>query len=281
MLRRRLGAELRRLRERAGHTGAEVADELGWSPSKLSRVESGRSTVRPDDLNLLLDHYQVADPAQRRELTDMVDQAGIRAWWEQHRLTEGLRAYLDLESVAIALDIFHPQLVPGLLQTAEYARAVHQGARAPTDETEETIRTRLARQQILARDRPPRVRALVDEAVLRRPVGGRAVMRRQVRRLVELGEGPAVELRVLPLSAGEYACMAGSFIIVTVPDPAAPEGGVDSVYTEGMTGGLVRTLTPQVAVYRHSFEIDWRAALSAEASAVLLRALVDEYGKSD
>lgn len=277
MSRRRLGVELRRLRARAGRTSAEVAATLGWSPSKLSRVETGKGGLRRRDLDLLLDLYHVADAGPRAELVEMLDHARAPAWWAIYQLPGGYQEYLALEAAAVALDIYQPKLVPGLLQTAEYARAVNRGARAPADLTESMVKARLARQDLLARELPPRVRVLLDEAVLRRPVGGPDVMRRQAYRLLELSDGPAVEFRVLPDGIGEHACMAGSFIIVTVADDVAPEGERTSVYTEGMTGGLVRSLISEVEIYQHAFDLDWQAALDDAASSALLRRLVDDY----
>lgn len=278
MLRRRIGAELRALREQQGRASGDVAAALGWSASKLSRAETGRAGLSGADLRRLLDAYGVTDPQRRAELTALVERAHERAWWEGYRLQDGYRAYIGLESAAAALDMFQPQLVPGLLQTPEYARAVNRASALPEEVGEASVTARLARQEILGRERPPQVRVLLDEAVLRRPVGGPDVMRRQMLRLVEMSETDVVSIRMIPFASGAYAAMIGPFIVVTLgPDPLTAETE-SVVYADGLTGGLIRSRPDEVGMYRTAFNRMWAVAPGTDATSKVLRGLVEHYG---
>jgi transcriptional regulator with XRE-family HTH domain len=184
MLRRQLGAELRRLRDRAGRTVVGMASELGWSESKLSRIETAAIGIRNPDLERLLDHYQVSGK-ERARLLALAVQSRQKAWWEGYgdALTDPYEAYIGFEAEASSILNYEAQVVPGLLQTAEYASAVTQadGVYQDPEVLEQRVAVRMARQAVLAREQPPKLRAVVDEAVLRRPIGGADVMRRQLR----------------------------------------------------------------------------------------------------
>jgi transcriptional regulator with XRE-family HTH domain len=214
--RQRLAAELRRLRERTDLTGNEVTERLGWSASsKLSRIELGKSGVKSADLQALLDLYEVT-PARRDELTALAEESrtsgAIQA--ASMRLPGDQIAFLEAEDEAESIWIWDPQVVPGLFQTEDYARALLQAwvtrFALPSAEIDRRIQSRRLRQEVLTRDSPPRVFVVVDESVLRRKVGESSVMRAQLERLAEVSELPNVDIRVLPLN-GEHLLATGSF----------------------------------------------------------------------
>ena len=210
--RRKLGAELRALRTSAGLTSGEAARLAGWHQSKVSRIETGTSGVKPADVRLLLDVYGVADP-QLRELLLMLsgsgDGDGRHHWWHAYRgvLPPTYRDFISLESQASAMRTLETTVIPGLLQTPEYARAVTEAALedASEERLDALVEVRLARQDVLRATPPLELSAVLDEAVLRREVGGPGVMARQLDRLVEAARLPQVRLQVLPFSAGAQA----------------------------------------------------------------------------
>ena len=214
--RRRLAAELRRLRERVGLTGDQATERLGWSASsKLSRIELGKSGVKSADLQSLLDLYHVTD-ARRAELTALAEESRTSGAVQaaSMRLPGERVAYLEAEADAEAIWIWDPQVVPGLFQTEDYARALLQAwvtrFALPSAGVDRRIETYRLRQEVLTRDAPPRVSAVIDESVLRRRVGEPSVMRAQLERLAEISELPNVDIRVLPLN-GEHLLATGSF----------------------------------------------------------------------
>lgn len=264
-----LGEELRRLR--GDRKGAAVAHALGWSESKLSRIETARTGIRDADLDRLL--AQIEAPAEdRRRLQELARRGRARVWWTPYRssLTEPYDEYVALEAEAALLCEWEAQVVPGLLQTDEYARAVIEAGadRADGDVIETRVMLRMNRQTMLTREDPPRLRLVIDEAVLHRDVGGRAVMRRQLQRLLEASAQPGVELQVLPFSAGVHGALAGSFLIVEFADerPAI-------VHSEGLTGGVFRTREPELAIYRKVFDDLRDRSLSRETSRELIARL--------
>jgi transcriptional regulator with XRE-family HTH domain len=220
--RRRLAAELRRLRERAGFTGEQVAERLGWSGSKVSRIETSKLGVKEDDLRLLLDLYRVGE-SRRSEVLALarepakpasVDNAAIAAY------PAGYAEFAYAEAEAISIWNWEPQVVPGLLQTESYAREVIRGwfamFRLPPTELEARVAERMRRQQLLTRDQPPNFSAVIDESVIRRRFGDNSVMRRQLNRLAESSSLANVEVRVLPLG-GYHPIGAGTFIYMQFP----------------------------------------------------------------
>jgi hypothetical protein len=248
--------------------GAVVSRALGWSESKLSRIETARTGIRDADLDRLL--AAIDAPADdRRRLRELARRGRDRVWWTPYRssLTEPYDEYVALEAEATLLCEWEAQVVPGLLQTDEYARAVIEaGADRAEDEVIETrVMLRMNRQTVLTREAPPRLCLVLDEAVLHRDVGGRAVMRRQMRRLLGACERPGIELQVLPFSAGVHGALAGSFLIVEFADerPAI-------VHSEGLTGGVFRTREAELAIYRKVFADLRDRSLSREASRELI-----------
>jgi transcriptional regulator with XRE-family HTH domain len=264
--RRELGVELRRLR--GDRKGAAVAAALGWSESKLSRIETARTGIREPDLDRLLALFGA--PAEEcRRLRELAWRGRARVWWSPYRssLTEPYDEYVALEAEATILHEWEAQVVPGLLQTDEYARAViSAGAdRADPEVVDARIRLRMDRQTVLSRATPPRLCVVLDEAVLHREVGGPAVLRRQLQRLVDACGRPGVQLQVLPFAAGVHGAMAGSFIVFEFGGrrPAV-------AHSEGLTGGVFRTRDAELAMYRKAFAGLRRRALSPEASRELI-----------
>lgn len=271
VLRRQLGAELRRIRERAQRTVADVAGELGWSESKLSRIETANSGIRDADLDRLLRAYGIAE-AERARLAAMAGQARQRAWWEAYgdALPDAYETLIGFEAEASSIFTYEAQLVPGLLQTAEYANAIMQASQVfdRPDVLGRRVAVRMARQAVLTRDPPPHLWAILDEAVLRRPIGGPDVMRRQLLRLVEASERPTITLQILPFAIGAHRALDGSFVILEF------SGGSDAplVYSEGKTGGVFRSKPDDLQNYWTSFESLRTAALTPEESVRLVGA---------
>jgi transcriptional regulator with XRE-family HTH domain len=276
MLRRQLGAELRRLRERAQRTVADVAKELGWSESKLSRIETAHTSIRNADLQLLLGTYKVPEQETAR-LAAFANLARQRAWWEGYgdALLDPYKTLLGFEAEARSIYTYDAIILPGLLQTNEYAsaiiRAVSIGERA--DVVEQRVAVRMARQAVLTREPPVELCTVIDEAVLRRPIGGPDVMRRQLMRLIEVSEQPAITIQVLPFAVGAHRGVDGSFIILEFPkgldDPLA--------YCDGMTGGVFRSKSDDLRRYWSSLEALRAAALGPAESTEFITRVLREY----
>jgi transcriptional regulator with XRE-family HTH domain len=214
--RRRLAAELRRLR--GSRTGTTVAKALGWSPAKVSRYELGQGTFPLEEIEKLLDYYSVTEP-RRAQLLALAIEANEPAWWYDYAdvLSPGYMEFIGLEAEAASELEWQVEAVPGLLQTEEYARAIHtahqQVVLMPPGIFERRIRARMIRQELLTTRNPPlELSVVIDEAVLLRKVGSRPVMARQLRHLAEMTQLPNVELRILPLE-GESSLLAESFVV--------------------------------------------------------------------
>jgi transcriptional regulator with XRE-family HTH domain len=234
-----VGAQLRRLRERRGLTRAEAGEVIRASESKLSRMELGRVGFKARDVQDLLTLYGVHDEAERAAVLDRVREANEPSWWQPYSdvTPNWFQRYLGLEATASLIRTYEVAFVPGLLQTEEYARAVMRLSHGTglLDEVERRVRLRLERQQVLTRPDPPRLWAVVDEAALRRPVGGPRVMRDQLEALIAMVlKAPNVSLQVVPLAAGGYAAAGSPFTILRFPHDSLP----DVVYIEQLAGAL-------------------------------------------
>jgi transcriptional regulator with XRE-family HTH domain len=266
--RRRLGAELRRLREDAGLTIDRVAEALECSQSKVSRIETGQVSATPRDVRDILELYRVSD-AQREAMVQIAREARQQGWWQKFvDVPDGVPAYIGLEAAATSIDVYMSLIVPALLQTADYARAVIGAVRPdlPGGEIDRRVELRMRRQALLDQEHPPALRVLLDDTVLRRPVGGPAVMAAQRRRLLEDAARSAVTIRVLEVEAGTHAGMDGPFTIFGFPaaaerDVVALDSAADALYLED---------PEDVARYRRVFELLLPAALPPEASAELI-----------
>jgi transcriptional regulator with XRE-family HTH domain len=236
--RRRLGAILRGLRERRGLTGEEVSVKIDHSGAWLSRVETGRVSLRTGDLTVLLDMYQVSERALRDELLALARDGNQRGWWSKYAdtLSGPYSTYIGFEAEADNLQVYETLVVHGLLQTEEYARATIQAALPSLGPAavERKVSIRMARQELLRRQDPLRVWAIFDESLLRRRIGGVPVLRGQLIRLLETADDPNVTAQVLPFTAGTNPGMLGSFTVIKFPLP----DDLDVVYVEGVTGDI-------------------------------------------
>jgi transcriptional regulator with XRE-family HTH domain len=267
--RRELGNELRRLR--GERRGASVARLLGWSESKLSRIETARTGISEPDLERLLRLYACTH-GERSRLRDLARRGRARVWWAPYRssVPEPYGEYVAFEAEAVAMSEWEAQVVPGLLQTDEYAHAVIEvGVEARDPEiVQQRTALRMARQTVLNRDPPPRLCVVLDEAVLRREVGGRAVLRRQLRRLLEASDRPGVDLLVLPFAAGSHAALTEAFVIFEFAEDQRPA----VVHSEDLIGGQLRTKPADVQVYRDAFaDLRSRALDVAQTRALIAR----------
>lgn len=268
---RRLWAELRRLRERAGWTGEEAAQRLGWSAAKLSRMENGKRGIKVADLQQVLAVYGVDDD-RKEHLLQLARTAHERDWWDAQ--TENLPAefgtYLSLEAEASSLRCFDAQLFSGLMQTADYARHVIRAALmnlySPA-EVERRVELRLARQAILERPERPALWCVLDEAILHRVIGGPETMRAQYERVIELAELPNVTLQVLPFEVGAHPVTSGTFAILRFPSRFFD----DVVYVEEMASGLYVESEKEVHRYSLAFDHVRAIALSPDESLALIK----------
>jgi hypothetical protein len=238
VLRMMLGAQLRRFRESAEITPDRAGYEIRASRSKISRMEHGRVGFKDRDVADLLTLYGVTDEDVRAGMLELAQQANAQGWWAQYGdiLPDWFEAYLGLEAAASLIRTFEIQFVHGLFQTEAYARAVTMlgiGA-APAEETDRRVSLRMERQALLTSPDPPRLWSVVDEAALRRPLGGRKVMRAQLNHLLEIAELPNVTLQVMPFRSGGHAGAGGSFTVLRFGEPDLP----DVVYIEQLTSAL-------------------------------------------
>jgi transcriptional regulator with XRE-family HTH domain len=268
LLRRQLAGELRRLRELAKRSVGEVAAEFGWSESKLSRIETAKSGIRAEDLRRLLATYRVKSD-DRARLLNLANLARQRAWWEATGapLPDAYETYIGFEAEAACISTYQALVVPGLIQTSEYAAALmYVDLSVAPNQMEQRVGVRMARQAVLTHTPQPQLDAILDEAVLRRAVGGSDVLRRQLLRLIEAGERPNIDIQVMPFSVGVHQGLAGSFVILDFE----PDQGESIVYSEGMTGGILRQRREEVEAYRNSFSSLRQAALSVADSAAMI-----------
>lgn len=271
-----LAAELRRLREAAMLTGEEAAIRLGWSASKISRIETTRTAVTPVDLQKLLDLYQVAGPLRDR-LTELRRTASQRGWWEAYAETlgAGYSSFLALEAEAESERFYAQAIVPGLLQTEAYAEEIIRcGLLAPPPgEIARRVRVRMTRQQVLTKSNPLELTVVLDESVLRHQVGGPAVMKKQLSHLVEMADRPNIALQVLPFSTGAHIAMTGAFTLLRFPGAVAASY---VVYLENMTRELFIESEAEAYQYDLAFENLCEIALEPVDSIDLITQISSE-----
>jgi transcriptional regulator with XRE-family HTH domain len=264
--RRRLATAIRQLREASDLNCTEAGKAVGWSESKISRIETGRVKIAKPDLERLLDLYEVTGETRAALLT-LRRQATHRGWWHSYSdaLPAYFEAYVGLEDGAKSLSTYQNQLVHGLMQTEDYSAAILRAAQpsATEDEVERQLAARATRQALLTAATPLFVWAVLDEAVLRRQVGGKAAMRAQLRRLLEISAFPNVTLQVLPFDAGAHASMGTSFELLQFSEP----GDTAIVYIEDQTTSQYLETTAEVERYTLVFDHLRASALSPERSA--------------
>jgi len=270
VLRMMLGSQLRRFRETAGVTPEQAAYEIRASRSKISRMEHGRVGFKGRDVNDLLTLYGVHDEQIRTRMLAFAQQASTPGWWSKYDdvLPDWFEAFLGLEGAASVIRTFELQFVYGLFQTEDYARAVTLlgNKTASAEEIDRRVSVRLKRQAVLAGPDPPQVWSVMDEAVLRRPVGGRTVMRAQLAHLIEVASLPRITLQVVPFARGGHAASGGSFTVLRVAEPEMP----DIVYIEQLTSALYLDSREDVDHYLEVMDELSAEALNPARSAALL-----------
>ncbi|HEU5427770.1 MAG TPA: helix-turn-helix transcriptional regulator [Actinocrinis sp.] len=278
--RRRLAGELKRLRIAAGLTGEQVAERLAplgrWSASKVSRIETGQVAVHHGDVADLLDLYGLDAGPARDELIEIARESGKRGWWQSYRdvLPGHITPILDFEAETSAMRFMHNQLVPGLLQTPDYARALIRSCRpeAPAEEVDRLVELRLDRQKLLERADPPQLWVILDEAAIRRPVGGVQAMRSQLNRLLERAVDPGTVVQVIPFTAGEHTGLDMPFTILSFPADEDP----DVVYLEQHTTACYVEDEGDVKLYNVYFDHLRASALGPRESRTLIHDVTKE-----
>ena len=275
VLRILLGSQLRMLREVKGITREEAGYAIRASGSKISRMELGRVSFKERDVTDLLKLYGV-DEDETATLVALATQANSPGWWHKYGdvLPDWFQVYVGLEEAASLIRLYEVQFVPGLLQTADYARAVvrlGQPGAAP-EEIERRISLRMGRQELLTKPGGPRLWAIVDEAALRRPIGGKEVMRAQLEQLILATEEPQVTLQVMPFQSGGHAAEAGAFTIMRFPEPDLP----DVVYLEQLTSALYLDKRDDVEKYTEVMERLSVESESPERSVDILSGMLEE-----
>ena len=276
VMRMLLGSQLRRLRETAGITPEQAAYEIRGSRSKISRMETGRGRIKDRDILDLLAFYRVADEQLRSTLRALARQSNQDDWWAKYSsvLPDWFEPYLGLESAASTIRILGIQFVHGLFQTEDYARdAIRLSHPTDTaDEIDHRVRLRVKRQDLVSRSTPPRIWLVMDEAVLRRPVGGPAVMRAQLHRLIEVAGLSHVTLQVLPFARGGHSGESGSFTVLRFKEQDLP----DVVYIEQLTNAIYLDQRPEVELYLALMDQLSGEALTPVASARFLEQVARE-----
>jgi transcriptional regulator with XRE-family HTH domain len=272
--RRRLGSELRRLREAQSIKLEEVAEKLGLAPSTLSRIETGKAPTRSAYLTTMLDIYGVDDPVQKRMLVDMAREGHRKGWWAvwEDALPTGFGIYVGLEAEAASLRVYEAQVVHGLLQTEEYARTVMTTVRRRQSpaEIDRLVKLRMKRQEALSKPDPLELWIILDEAVIRRAMGPPDLMKRQLAHLIEASQWPNVTLQVLEFSSGFHPALNGPFAIIEFPERFDP----DVVYSEGVVGqAYVEEREKEVKAQVEAFDLLRATALPPADSAELIRSL--------
>jgi transcriptional regulator with XRE-family HTH domain len=271
-----LGAQLRRLREARRITLEDAGHVIRASGSKMSRLETGRVGFKDRDIADLLTFYGITDEEQRTLLRALARSANAQGWWHDYSdvLPNWFEAYVGLEEAATSIRAYEIQFVPGLLQTEEYARAVtllgH--ANAPADEIDRRVRLRMGRQTLLTRPHPSHMWAVLDEAVLRRPVGRPGVMRAQLKYLLEVADRPNVTIQTIPFQFGGHAAAGGPFSILRFAEPDLP----DVVYLEQLTSALYLDKRETVEHYLAVMERLCLEAEPAYGTAKVINAILRE-----
>jgi Predicted transcriptional regulators len=269
-----VGVRLRRLREGLGIGQAAAAEAIGATHAKISRLELGRGRIKRHDVADLLTLYGVTDEAERETMFALVDQADRPGWWHDYAdlVPPWLEPYIGLEQAARLIRAWQVRFVPGLLQTEGYARAVIRPARHPSCRSEEDAERRVAlrmeRQRILTRSDPPKLWVILDEAVLRRQVGGAATMRDQLRHLIDITELGNVTIQILPLGTACYLPPGGPVVILRLAGDDVP----DVVYLERLGNGVYPERPAEVMRYRDVFN---RLSVAAEPPPATITILND------
>ncbi|HEX9042641.1 MAG TPA: helix-turn-helix transcriptional regulator [Trebonia sp.] len=274
--RRRLRTELRRARLDAGLTQEQVAAAMDWSLSKLIRIENGSVGISTNDLKAILAHYKITDERRSGELLGLARGARERSWWSAYRdVSPRLIQLIEYESAASIIRNFQPMLIPGLLQTEEYATTMirNLSPAATAQEVKTGVEIRMRRQRILEQAEMPLMFFIVDEAAVRRFVAGQEALRHQIQRLLDESAKPAVTIEIVPFSAGAHPGMQGPFMLFEFPD-AEDE---DALYLEGASDNRFKRDDPEeISSFRERFEVLRDLSLGPKGSTDFLRRLMNE-----
>lgn len=275
--RRELAALLRRMREEKGMSVKQVTERLLCSPSKVSRIETGQRGATLRDVRDLCDLYGVTDQSERDRLMALAREGKQQGWWQTFGLPYS--TYVGLEQEATSIDIYHSAVVPGLLQTSRYARAVHEGGmpRLEPDVIEQRIEERIRRQMLLSGEKPPCFSAVLDEAVLHRQVGGPAVMYEQIGKIIESSLKPRASVQILPYAVGAHPAMESDFTVLKFATPATSVPSV--VYVEGLAGQIYLDRPEDADRYLQVFAHLREIALDPKDSIDVLIKSHDAYKK--
>lgn len=271
-----LGSQLRRLRESRAITREEAGYHIRASESKISRMELGRVSFKERDVADLLTLYGVTDEPERAALVSLAREASASGWWHSYSdvLPSWFQTYVGLEESAALIRTYEVQFVPGLLQTEDYCRTVTRLGQpsAPDDEVERRVGLRTRRQKLLVAEHPPRLWAVIDEAALRRPLGGPQVMRAQLQKLIDLSREPNITIQVMPFRFGGHAAEGGAFTILRFPDQDLP----DVVYLEQLTSALYLDKRDDVDQYSQVMERLCVDSLQPDRTVDQLKRILDE-----
>jgi transcriptional regulator with XRE-family HTH domain len=272
--RRELGVLLRALRNERCLTVEQVAERLLCSPSKVSRMETGHGIATPRDIRDLCDLYGVTDQAERDRLKQLARESRQQGWWQSYDLRYS--TFVGLEAEAVAISDFQSSVVPGLLQTADYARAGHEAylPRLSPDQIELNIEAKLKRQSLLTQASPPTFAVVMDEAVLHRVVGGPRVMGAQLDRLIEAARLPNVAMQVIPFAVGYHPGLESNFNILDLPAPAP-----SVVFVEGLAGSMYFERPEDLKRYREVFERLQTIALSPKDTINAITKIKAQFGE--
>ena len=275
--RRRLRAELRRARQERNLTQEQVANDMEWSLSKMIRIEGASTGISTNDLKALLHLYQITDTERTEELTALARAARERSWWSAYRdvAPPALLQLIEYESAASFVRQFETLFIPGILQTEDYARIVIQDyydEKPASHRVSALVDLRVRREELLDREDPPQFSFILDEAAVRRLVGGHSVMRRQVRRLIELAEMPNLTIEIVPFKVGLHPGMGGPFEVIEFAD-ALDE---DVVFVESPRGDFISDDQEETLRYREAFEQLAKTSLDPQDSLAYLGTIADE-----
>ncbi|GGV31597.1 transcriptional regulator [Streptomyces longisporoflavus] len=272
--RRQLGADLRRLRERMGLTLEDAGARVGISKATLSRYETKEGTVKWPTVDALCRTYD-ADEEVRTALVELAKGARIQGWWRSlaDPIPESMNLMLTLEDEVVREEHYACMYVPGLFQTRAYAEAVHRASEMGCSdrEVQHMVDIRMKRQELLQRSEPPHIWAIVDEAAVRRVVGGAHIMREQLRHLLELAESPHVTVQILPFSTGAHAAAVGSFVLLR-----GQSQDLDVVYVDLLGGGLFMEKPKELERYKSAFDYLRAQALDLPSSSKTIRRILTE-----
>lgn len=274
--RRQLGALLRALRTERGLTVEQVAEELLCSPSKVSRLETGQRGATARDVRDLCDLYGVSDPEERARITRLAAEGKQQGWWQSYEL-DYFATYVGLEEAAVTIRSFKSTTVPGILQTADYATAIHDSSALnfSQEKIHQHIEVRLTRQQALTRKSPLQLRAVLDEAVIHRLVGGHDVMRDQLQRMIEAARLSNVTIQLVPFAAGAHPAMESSFDYL---DFGAVAPSV--VYVEGLAGNMYLERPQDLKRYEQAFAYLRDIALNPQDSVEFMVETAARYDRA-